>query len=91
MKAAISYKCACGQEYLVCVHRNEPEDVVADWRRTVAGIAEQGGPPEVGGQAVERVDILVDDDDVVVQLHRLGKTRADAATAHDDDVHASFL
>jgi DNA-directed RNA polymerase subunit RPC12/RpoP len=41
MKAAISYKCTCGQGYLVCVHRNEPADCVDEWRTTVAGIAQQ--------------------------------------------------
>jgi hypothetical protein len=50
MKAAISYICSCGAEYLLCVHRNETTEEAAAWRERVEDVGDGLGVGVVDGQ-----------------------------------------
>jgi hypothetical protein len=39
MKAAISYTCSCGADYLFSVERNESAEAVGEWRERVDDVA----------------------------------------------------
>lgn len=38
MKAAISYTCACGTEYLLCINRDESPEEAAGWRERIEDV-----------------------------------------------------
>lgn len=39
MKAAISYTCSCGADYLFSVERNEPAESAEEWRDRIGDVA----------------------------------------------------
>ena len=66
---------ACSMPASISVSRSKPTPVTV-----LAG--------EVVAEPAERARVLVDDRDAVLAAHQLqGERRADAAAAHDDDVH----
>lgn len=68
MKAAISYTCSCGAEYLLCVHRNETTEEAAAWRERLEDVGDGLGLGVVDGQQED-----------VFRCPRCGAARGDVA------------